>query len=477
MLTATYDPQFPLWLALRHSPGCKITVEVRFPTEGTIDRLTTHDLEAYKIFEPGMACERFQVSCEVSGEPNTECSIEISLEQHGYSLSKGIESGIIDIRGHWHFVFDVEVVSGTQRASSTALSDDGVFLGKRNRPPRSTGLSPLSPTPPDNAEYIIWYGTNRCRNDPDDASKGYSARREREKVHYGYCRVYIPKSHKIGSIGSPWWKRLLTLTDDRLKLLQMNEMETSVFWQSINGHLASVSKDERCAVIFLHGYNVSFEAAALRAAQIGFDLSIKGAMAFFSWPSQGALGGYPADEATIEASEEAIANFITDFASLCRAEAVHIIAHSMGNRALLNSATRIAAKARRRSRKFFGQLILAAADVDADTFCQRCVAYTEVAQRATLYVSARDRAVEASRWLHRFPRAGLVPPVLVAPGIDTINVTNVDLTALGHGYIAEARDVLHDMYELIVHGAPPERRFGLREQRTPSGESFWLVGG
>jgi hypothetical protein len=31
-----------------------------------------------------------------------------------------------------------------------------------------------------------------------------------------------------------------------------------------------------------------------------------------------------------------------------------------------------------------------------------------------------------------------MPPTLVVPGIDTINVTNVDLTMLGHGYIAEA---------------------------------------
>jgi esterase/lipase superfamily enzyme len=69
-------------------------------------------------------------------------------------------------------------------------------------------------------------------------------------------------------------------------------------------------------VIFVHGYNVSFEQAALRAAQIGFDLSVKGAMGFFSWPSQGTLGGYISDEASVEASEAAIMEFMTDFAAL-----------------------------------------------------------------------------------------------------------------------------------------------------------------
>jgi len=42
-----------------------------------------------------------------------------------------------------------------------------------------------------------------------------------------------------------------------------------------------------------------------------------------------------------------------------------------------------------------------------------------------------------SRWLHGSPRAGLTPPTLVLPDIDTINVTNAALTKLGHGYVAE----------------------------------------
>lgn len=45
-----------------------------------------------------------------------------------------------------------------------------------------------------------------------------------------------------------------------------------------------------------------------------------------------------------------------------------------------------------------------------------------------------------------------MPPTLVLPGIVTINVTNVDLTMLGYGYIAEARDALTDMHALITCG-------------------------
>ena len=83
-------------------------------------------------------------------------------------------------------------------------------------------------------------------------------------------------------------------------------------------------------MILVRGYNVSFQEAALQAAQSGFDPSVKGAMAFFSSPSEGATRAYSAGEATIEASEGVIADLMSDFAERSGATAVHIVAHSMG---------------------------------------------------------------------------------------------------------------------------------------------------
>jgi esterase/lipase superfamily enzyme len=280
----------------------------------------------------------------------------------------------------------------------------------------------------------------------------------------------------VGSIGSPWWRRLLTFTDDRLRLLTVSQSSADEHWGEIARQLAAADREEQHGVVFVHGYNVSFDQAALRAAQIGFDLSIKGAMSFFSWPSQGTVDGYAADEATIETNEDSIADYLTDFAVRSGARAVHVIAHSMGNRGVLRAVARIAALAEQRTGVHFGQCILAAADVDAEKFRQLSAAYRRVAARTTLYVSMRDRAVEASHWLHQFPRVGLAPPVTVIDGLDTISVTNADLTVLGHGYVAEAREVLVDMHTLIHHDAPPAQRFGLKEATSARGERYWLIG-
>ncbi|WP_461622101.1 alpha/beta hydrolase, partial [Bradyrhizobium sp. 23AC] len=77
----------------------------------------------------------------------------------------------------------------------------------------------------------------------------------------------------------------------------------------------------------------------------------------------------------------------------------------------LQAVNRIASAAAKRTGKTFDQIILAAADVDADRFRQLYKAYSRVSRRTTLYVSSRDRAVEASHWLHGYHRVGLAPPV------------------------------------------------------------------
>ena len=347
--------------------------------------------------------------------------------------------------------------------------------GDRGWFPSTPGAAPVPADQTDNAEYVVWYATTRRPSHASGRGTGYSARRD-HTVHYGSCRVFVPRSHKIGSIGSPWWKRLLTLTDDRLRLLAVSETSADDHWRDIAQKMGAAPPEEQHGLVFVHGYNVTFEEAARRAAQIGFDLSIRGAVSFFSWPSQGTLRAYAADAATIETNEDTIADYLTDFAARSGARAVHVIAHSMGNRGVLRAIARIAAQAERRTGVNFGQCILAAADVDVDKFRQLCAAYRQVAARTTLYVSARDRAVEASRWLHQFPRVGLTPPVTVAEGLDTVSVTNADLTLLGHGYVVETRDVLVDMHTLIHHDAPPDQRFGLRPAATERGERYWLIG-
>lgn len=323
----------------------------------------------------------------------------------------------------------------------------------------------------------LWYGTNRRPIDPANPAKGYSGERDEHEVHYGRCQVAVPKSHKIGSIGSSWWKRLLAWDDDRLKLVELFALADTDYWQSMRTALAKWGPGEHLGLVFIHGFNIDFEEAALRTAQIASDLQVPGIAAFYSWPSKGgSVLSYAADEASIEASEGQITEFLTHFAADSGAERVDILAHSMGNRVLLRSLQRIMQQATHVGRVPFGQLLLAAPDIDADLFRNLANVYAQLGQHTTLYVSSKDKALAASGIVHDYPRAGYAPPVTVIPGIDTIEVSNIDLTFLGHGYYAAARDLLHDMHNLIMYGAPPASRMGLITAKTLGGEPYWQIG-
>jgi esterase/lipase superfamily enzyme len=325
-------------------------------------------------------------------------------------------------------------------------------------------------------DYPLWFGTNRRPVDTDNPASVFTAEDD-QILHYGACSVTVPISHRIGSTGSPAWRRWLTGSDDRLKLVGLERLDPEAFWVAVRSALAERQVGSRDAVVFIHGFNVSFEEAALRAAQIGFDLNVRGIMAFYSWPSKGSSLPlhYTADEATIEASEPFLAEFLNRFAEDSSAERVHVIAHSMGNRGLLRSMQRIATHARRLQGPPFGHLVLAAPDIDTRVFRDLASVYVKVAARTTLYASSKDRALASSGIVHDHPRAGYTPPLTVIPAIDTVEVSNVDLTFLGHGYFAEARDLLHDLHDLLINDMPPERRMGLRVAVATDGERSWVI--
>jgi esterase/lipase superfamily enzyme len=330
--------------------------------------------------------------------------------------------------------------------------------------------------------YPVWFGTNREPLDKNDLTQGFSGDRASElnAVYYGKCDVAIPKTHRFGETGRAWLKRWMSFDfngDDNLQLQAIhNSKDADDFWQQLNTQFQDNNPLERDAVCFLHGFNTSFEEAAIRAAQIGFDLKVRGHTAFFSWPSKGKMLKYSTDESSIMASEQAITNFLLDSTQKSGAERVHLIAHSMGNRGLLAALKNISHKVKQTNSKIkFGQIILAAADLDVDVFRQAKHAYTDLSESTTVYASSTDLPVRLSELLHGYPRLGFARPVTVEEGIDTIEVNNFELLNLGHGYFAEAGALLHDMFDLIQHSESPKNRQNLREQSTQDGKRYWLL--
>jgi type I restriction enzyme, R subunit len=322
----------------------------------------------------------------------------------------------------------------------------------------------------------VWFGTNRSPNTSDNISSGFSDNWS-EQTTLGRCIVNIPEGHVPGSTGSSWWIRLFK-GDDRLSILSIDAITEDIYWQKLSDAMQTTDDGKRNdeALFFLHGYNVTFEQAAVRTAQLSYDLRIHPAV-FFSWPSGGDIDDYPADEAAIEASYDSVIDFVSklDACAFSSNSTLHVVAHSMGNRALLKALEAISKGMDGGKQSAIDKLVFAAPDVDARVFMQSLAKIETVGQHKTLYASQKDKAVWLSKVIHKYPRAGLLPPVTIAEGMDTIDATGVDETFLGHSYIASVRALIHDLSSLLKTSLPPAERVGLEKAITEYGKKYWRI--
>ncbi|MBN2217036.1 MAG: alpha/beta fold hydrolase [Pirellulales bacterium] len=288
----------------------------------------------------------------------------------------------------------------------------------------------------------------------------------RGELEMGVCEVSIPKDHRVGELESPSILRLEFNEDPEkhVVLMKVQRQEPDAFYGQLRERIGQ--DDRREAFVFIHGYNVTFENAARRTAQLAHDLEFAGAPIFYSWPSQGGLLQYTVDEENIVYTVPHLKEFLVGVAEKTNARRIHLIAHSMGNRGLTAALRQLADQRGPDQAKLFHEVLLTAPDIDAEIFRRDIApAIVKTAQRVTLYASSRDTALAASRQVHGYPRAGESGENLVViPGIDTIDVSAVDTSLVGHSYYGDSDTVLVDMAQLLHDEKPPDLRDRLRQQ-------------
>ena len=250
---------------------------------------------------------------------------------------------------------------------------------------------------------------------------------------------------------------------------QVGETET---FNSIKSILAS-GAGSKSVIFFVHGYNVSFEDAARRSAQLHFDLNFTGVSMFYSWPSNATTSGYISDAEDITWATRHIESTLEKLCDQPEIEQIHVIAHSMGNRGVTAALVSLAAKGKT---KKIGEVVLAAADVDA-AFFENEIAPTISREftRTTVYASSNDKALLSSKTLSGNPRLGEIrngfPTIKPFDRIDLIDASNVETDLLGHSYYGDV-SLLGDLYSLFGKVAPP-RQFLI--EKPYRGAKYWLI--
>ncbi len=257
-------------------------------------------------------------------------------------------------------------------------------------------------------------------------------------------------------------------------MLSFNGSGDEEFFQALAKELDRAKRRE--LLVFIHGYDFKFDEAISQAAQLKHDLEFEGVLILYSWPSRGRRLSYRADETNVKWSGEHLRNFLQELTVCSAGTRVHLIAHSMGNQALLYALNDLATRQGPSGSPRFGQIILAAPDVDADEFRGSAGPILRIADRVTLYVCSKDRALNLSARLHDGrPRAGDAKHDLIAiKGMDTVDVTPSDRSRAHHSYFANNRIVLADISRILKDGSRPSERFGLERIELDDGV-LWQI--
>jgi esterase/lipase superfamily enzyme len=288
----------------------------------------------------------------------------------------------------------------------------------------------------------------------------YSGARS-DDITFGAARVSVPENHGFGHVELPKSVNLFryTLYEEKLDparhfvIKAVKPLDESS-WNSI---VRDSSRDE--ALIFVHGFNTSFDDALYREAQIVWDMRFAGLPVLFSWASKGSLLDYYYDQQSAVAARQAFATLIAKLHDELGVKKINVIAHSMGNSVVLGALMDY----HDLSRPLLSELIMVAPDVDRDYYVQTMPKIEKLAASVTLYASSADRAMVAAKKLAGASRAGDFVggvPTLV-PGVETIDVTAIgsEIFGLNHDLFANSRSAIDDIGLIIkAHLHPPRAR-------------------
>jgi esterase/lipase superfamily enzyme len=232
-------------------------------------------------------------------------------------------------------------------------------------------------------------------------------------------------------------------------------------------------------LVFVHGFNVSFDQAVQRAAQLKRDLNFEGALFVFSWPSRGEFWRYGTDRDTSNRAGSSLLAFLGQIQRATGASRMHLLAHSMGNRVLLSAlsdANAVALAPR------IGEVILAAPAVPKGEFAALIDrAAANGINSFTLYASKSDKAMWVGAIREGSTLAGFAAngQPLLHPKVQSIDLSmagSSGMTDLNHDVFTSNPVMTEDIRQLLSGGrqrTPNERLPLLRCSLHADGVRYW----
>jgi esterase/lipase superfamily enzyme len=228
----------------------------------------------------------------------------------------------------------------------------------------------------------------------------------------------------------------------------------SPHWLQEEQFLTAIRDANSDVVLFVHGFNYSFEESLQIALRMVQRTDVQAIPVAYSWPSQNRVSAYGVDYDRNEWTIEHLIDLIQAIVNtLPEGKVLHIVAHSMGNRAVLAALARCHLPPQK-----LGQLVMIAPDVDTDIF-KDLVPRSGPFRQKTLYVSNHDWALRAASWLRPGEsRAGDArKDYVVIKGVDTVDMSPLKAGRVGHS-IYDYSQLMFDDLGAVLKDQPPTSR-------------------
>ena len=368
-------------------------------------------------------------------------------------------------------------VGDKKAAAAPASAPSATSRPKASAPPSPTasGSVPAASPPPSRHTLInVLFGTDRVPLAAKDGRARYG-NEGAKSLSLGVATVSIPdkNTHVKGRLERPRWYRLefRENVDKHIVITSLEQFDEEEFVKRARAARESDGSNDE-ALLFVHGFNVGFEDSIRRTAQFAVDLEFSGLAIAYSWPSKGSLFGYHSDGDVSESSMFRLAEFIEFIRAKLNLKRLNIVAHSMGNRVLARALNQHVLTAPPDPGATLHQVVFAAPDINPTTFGGFAEVFAKSCERCTLYASAHDMALTASKWIYRRSRAGADVRAVIEYGVDAIDASKVDDSMLGHSYFSDKRVLLQDLSELLFSNRAPDKRYGLTEIVVGTGR-YW----
>tara|TARA_Y100000814_G_scaffold104258_1_gene73160 strand:+ start:6337 stop:7575 length:1239 start_codon:yes stop_codon:yes gene_type:complete len=254
-------------------------------------------------------------------------------------------------------------------------------------------------------------------------------------------------------------------------LSQNNILSPDDFSESINSDIQN--SNEASALIYVHGFNESYERSVIRASQISYDLAFPGSTFIFSWPARHSVATYLGDLQRARDSERYFELFMSQILSTTSTNRIYIIAHHMGGR-LVSAALKHMFSIQPSYKDRIREIILVAPDIEASQFTEQFTTFigTENAP-ITLYTSANDPSLAVSKQFSTNRLAGdAVGQLVISANVETINAGTTDLSLNGHSNYTDTSSILGDIWDLVRNNLRANSRSKLTSRFSPEGP-FW----